>query len=319
MSVSNVLVSGDLVIRWSSLWAGTLLRDFPQLKSDRQMLKIWKAYVKAFGMKEVEEITSRALTSRADTAPLSLPMVKDWAKAQHKALRAAKFPFTLNLVQEAWASALGASGWKGVPGQIQVLNDARAQHRNRWGAIKGRAPVNKEDFILVDQKTLAWVDSVVWKPKLGRWFVTWDTFDMEGNLLPHDEARVEEGPFTEIERVAEPQFPLDPANGPLHQRLTYLAPRNDLEGRRLDLTMSAIDWALSIVEEMFEFTGGDASALADMAVTATLDTLGDEHDDEDSFDHEALEKAIQTEFDALEAEQDEDRDDEVHEEDDEEE
>lgn len=318
MSVSQVLASADLIVRWSSLWANALLRDFPAIRSERQMTQIYTAYVKAFGMSQIGEVRERPATSRADTAPLSLPMVKDWAKAQHKALRAAKFPFTLNLVQEAWAVTLGASGWKGVPGQIQVINDARSQHRNRWGAIKSRAPVDKGDFILVDQKTLAEVDRVRWQPKLGLWFVTWHALDLNGQALPADDARVEEGPFAEIERVAEPDFPLDPANGPLHQVLTFLAPRNDRDGRRLDLTMSAIDWALSIVEEMFEFTGGDAAALADMAVTATLDTLGDEHDDEDSFDHEALEKAIQTEFDALEAEQDENRDDEEHEEDDEE-
>lgn len=315
MSVSPVLVSTDQLLRWARLWVNTLLRDAPEIHSDCQMTQIWHAYIQAFGMKEMAEIQARPETVRADTAPLSLAMLKDWTKAQHKALRAVPFPFSLTQVQEAWAAALGASGWKGVPGRLATLNVEREAQRNRWGAISDRAPVVVGDFVLVNRTTLGQVSSVAWAPAVGRWFLSWDTVNLDGRLseryLAEDyQEEEEQGPYTEIERVAEPTFPLDPAGGPLYQRLDFLAPRNDLEGRRTELTASAIDWALSIAEEMFEFTQGDAGALADLAINATLDSLGTEDDDEDSFDIDKLEAAIQAAFDTIEANADaEDEDD----------
>jgi hypothetical protein len=315
MTVSTVLVSTDQLLRWSHPWVGSLLRQAPVPHSDRQKTLIEQAYLQAFGVKEGAVIESRPGTARADTAPLSLAMLKDWAKNQHKALRAAQLPFSLTAVQEAWATALGASGWKGVPGRLHTLNAEREQRRNRWGAIPDRAPVVEGDFILVNRTTLAQVSSVTWAPTIGRWFLSWDLVNLDGRLseryqAPDYDKKEGQGPYTEIERVAErvaePDFPLDLSKGPLHQVLDFLAPLNDIEGRKADLTASAIDWAMSIAEEMFEFTHGDAGAVADMAINATLDSLGNEDDDEGCFDDEQLEAAIQAAFDGIEAEQDDD-------------
>ena len=61
--------------------------------------------------------------------------------------------------------------------------------------------------------------------------------------------------------------------------------------RQTELTDSAIDWATN-AEELWEFCQEDADALADMAIDATLDALGQDDETEEDFDRDRLIEAI---------------------------
>lgn len=71
--------------------------------------------------------------------------------------------------------------------------------------------------------------------------------------------------------------------------------------RREELTSSAIDWLDGTCESLAE-QGADAESIADIAINATLDVLGCEDEDEDSFDREKIVEAAEGILAALEDE-----------------
>jgi hypothetical protein len=210
MSVSVFLISNELAQTWAQRWVYALHVRWPAVS----LTTLTDAFSSAL-MDDGRGLIQRPADALADTLPLELPAIKRWAKAQVAFLKDQGVSMPLAHVHGAWAAALGASGWGGVPGQINVLNAARA------------------------------------------------------------EARVRLGPSAR-------------------------------QAREQELTQSAIDWALSIIEDMHEFTQGDASALTDMAIDTAEKMLCKEDEDASWFDADAIEQAIQREFDALNAEEDDD-------------
>lgn len=76
-----------------------------------------------------------------------------------------------------------------------------------------------------------------------------------------------------------------------------MAPRTKSNQRRQALTDSAIDYAVSAGADLWEASGEDAEQFADVAIDVTLDALGRDGEDSDSFDRDQVIRAIRVEFD----------------------
>lgn len=234
MSVSTQIVSPAL----AETWLGRFLHSLSGIVEGVTRTTCEAALAEAFGASSWSDVLSRgsgpahvpghpSVRAPADSAPLTLPLIKGWAKAASRGFAKVGVQAPLAMCQKAWAHALGCSGWKALPGQLLVLNREReALNVQALNAASTRghrpplaeAPVAAKDWVMekeVDHPELGRVLEVYWDDTAHEWVMNVVLYRPDGTRIGRSSPRMGGPagfepcvPCQYWDRIEKPEFPM---------------------------------------------------------------------------------------------------------------